>query len=400
MRRHVTLCTASLALLPLLGCFSPGLPEIECSPRGRCPSGQSCHADGFCRASSENPIDEDGATRLVAGSGLFDVVRVDTGFLVAVDTGEVSFFHVSFEEDVTPVGTAPATGPLTFVALERDSRVRGYLVTRDDDGLRRSYLDFETTAIEAIGEPITGDLDHIDATSAGYPDGGAALCVSFHQGDVLRFLNTGTIDEAQSIEAAPSFTSLSLTSYGYVLLYEQSGVTRYWRPTSTSAFDGVLDSNLSTVALVPKGAKDVLAAVHGDGSGHIHLLAPGPSLGAGSRFDLGDGALDPQSGVQIVEGPLLDPNDQGEPGTGFGVSYRVVSQQGRGDLHIARPVYRHNSGFITDGPAPILVTTAADHDVGLRHRLAYHELLARYLLIWEDTRQGEAGIYFRTIAAD
>ncbi len=383
-----------VAVASTFGCFDPSLPLVECSPTGRCPDGQSCQADGLCHSAPESVVDKD-ATLLVTGSGLFDVVRLDSGFLIAVDTGGVDFFHIDSNDQATPLGTIPASGSLSFLSLEIETSDQAFMVFRDDDALRRSLVtsDALDVSVDFIGDPITGAMSHIDTTSTVGPSLAPVLGVSYYQSGQLSFLNSDGSESTQPTAAEPGYTSLGATSVGELLLYEEGGQTHYWRPVQGNT--GVLGTAFSTATLLCNGGLDIVAGVHAsDGHGFVHLLSTGQTLDAGTRFDLGTQVIDPESALQLA----VEKVENDKQRTTFGLGYRVDTQ-GTGDLYLARFQYSQANGAGVVDP-PVSISTAPDHDVGKRHRLAYHDVMGRYLVLWEDTRQGETGLYFRTVPAN
>jgi len=399
--RAIGVLFAWVTVASCFGCFDPTVPVgLECSPRDRCPDGQACGTDGLCHLDTP-PITDDGAIRLDVSPGLFDVIGTSDGFVIAVDTGQVTFFHVS-GASVEEQGNTPADGEVTFLSLEAETEMSGYLVLRDDRGLQRSRLTFGTATVKAFGGPIPGDLSLIAASSVGTPALSALLGLCFFQDGALRFLTTAGGDETLPSDV-PTFTTLALTSFGFLALYQQAGTTHYWRPAAGTDETGTLASNLTSVTLFDKHETiNALAATHGDDNGgYVHLLTYSPlELTPGTRFDLGEGTIDVASPLQVAEGPFLEETGFGDSGTEFGLSYRVVTDDGIGDLYVARPQHRTGKGFATVAPSPLRITTASDHDVGTRHRIAFNPSLNQYLVVWEDTRQGETGIYFRSIAAN
>jgi len=395
-----------LALGPTLGCFDPTPPEIGCSDSGGCPMGQSCDpVDNTCRATPTSipPIDTDETTLLEQGTGLFDVAPIrGNGFVIATGDTEVRFYRIEPDGEILGPLTNPSItieGEIDFLSVEPLSGDTFVLTTHDQGGIHIWNVEAANYTV-TLEVNLSSDMSPIETSAIDLgPDTLPHYAVIYYAEGQLRYRdNEGTTKEI--VAAVPAYAAL-LYRVEPVLLFEQAMATYYWLLRPFTPKVAILPTvEYATLSLGGGPSLDLALGVEPDSTSTLYLLhvnESAASFGPGTNLAI---QLDVGSRPEVVEGPQTV-----LPATELrieaGISYRYQTAE-HGDLYLVRESLHTGDGDPYWEPMvsePMLITTADDHDVGNRHRLAYNADRNRYLLAWEDTRAGQAGIYLRTVGA-
>lgn len=367
-------------------CFSPSYePGLGCSESLACPVGQSCEADGVCRA--DDQFEPDGATRLMDGR-VFNVIATASGFLLVLEEWEC-IRTFSF----TPPGSPEA---LDNVCDELFNDSVEWL------GLRWTGTEY-VVVVETYGSQSVTTLDTQGMRLSGpteltIPDGshqGISVALSGTTLGVLAQVDQDLYYVPHDVNGNPLASPLHLdgvndddraiapTSDGFLVVWRSYPETHAMRLTTDGTLGPVssTEDTYSRFEVTPIDSGFLLIGTLPESSGWALHSAPidtANRFGEPTHIEAG-GA--PDQGWRY---PSVAWN-----GTTMGVSWKLERSTETWDVYFAELA---RDGSPVSGPTRMRTSAPVD---AVSTEVVWDEARGQYLVMWSDYESG--GIWYTLV---